>query len=218
MEQKSEKNELEIKLHDYGWSKKDIAKLNDVIETGAKPVSPTLASQMYQLFAEGYPISEIVRMNKGFTESDILYCRYKYQWDDKRNEYALQLTNQVQQKMVKQKLESVEYLTNMLAVIHKEGKDLMLKFLQTGNMEDLPKIGSLRQYKDIVEILAKITGEDSVKKVKFEGKVQQETTIKADQSANAPINEQLQTKLLEILAKEMMAGTNNGQKKVTKDE
>lgn len=188
-----------------GWSKRELESLEQTKEIGAKPISPTLAAQMYNLFLEGYTCSDIAKLNKGFTEGDILYCRQKYNWDQQRDEYAQQLTMQVQQKMMKQKLESVEYLTNMLSVIHKEHKEVMLKFLQTGNIDDLPKIGSLKTYKDILEALAKVTGEDSVKKVKFEGKVQHDGTVKTEASSAIVISPELQTKLLRALAAESEA-------------
>lgn len=186
-----------------GWTKKEMETLKSVQDNGAKPIAPTLAAQMYSLFLQGYPCSEIARLNKGFSEGDILYCRQKYKWDEQRDEYAQQLTRQMQQNLIKQKLESMEYLTNMLSVIHKEHKDIMLKFLQTGNIDDLPKIGSLKTYKDIIETLAKITGEDSVKRVKVDGKIQQDVNV-TNTGGQAPIqiSSELQTKLLQILAKD----------------
>lgn len=198
-----------------GWSKREMELLERTKEMGAKPISPTLAAQMYNLFLEGYTCLDIAKLNKGFTEGDILYCRHKYNWDQQRDEYAQQLTMQVQQKMIKQKLESIEFLTNMLSVIHKENKEVMLKFLQTGNLDDLPKIGSLKTYKDILEALAKVTGEDSVKKVKFEGKVQHDGAITTEAQSAIVIPPELQTKLLQVLASE---SENKTTKKVKNEE
>lgn len=199
MEQNSDSKELIVLP---GWSKREMEILNESVVNGIRPIAPTLASQMYNLFAEGYSCSEIAKQNKGLSEGDVLYCRQKFKWDEQRDEYALHLTNLVQQRMIKQKMESVEYLTNMLSVIHKADKDLMLKFLQTGNIDDLPKIGSLKTYKDIVETLAKITGESNTKKLKIDGKIEQETTIRNEGASPINIAPELQTKLLELLAKE----------------
>ena len=196
-----------------GWTEREMEALKDVGETGAKPIAPTLSAQMYNLFIEGYTCADIAKLNKGFTEGDVLYCRQRYKWDDQRDEYAMHLTRQVQQKMVKQKLETVEYLTNMLSVIHKEHKDIMLKFLQTGNIDDLPKIGSLKTYKDIIETLAKVTGEDSTKKIKFEGRMQQDVNVSNNTSTPIQISPELQTKLLQVLAKDAeLIGAPKGKK------
>jgi len=185
-----------------GWSKREVEVLGVTTSNGIKPISPTISSQMYNLFLEGYTCAIIAKLNKGFSEGDVLYCRQKFKWDDQRDEYALQLTNQVQQKVIKQKLESIEYLTNILSVIHKAERDTTLKFLQTGNTDDLPNIGSLKTYKDVIETLAKITGESNTKKLKLEGMIQQETTIKNESGSGIQITPELHTKLLEILARD----------------
>lgn len=196
------------------WTSKELEVLQDYEQKGVRPLAPSLAGQMFNLFLEGYSCADIAKLNKGLTEGDILFARKKYNWDSERDNYMIQIKNQVTQKVLKQKMESVEFLTNMLSVIHKEHKDVMLRFLQTGNVEDLPKIGSLRTYKEIIETLAKITGEDSVKKLKVDGKIQQETTIKNDGSAsmNIPLTPELQTKLLQALVESSQQDTK-GKKK-----
>lgn len=196
------------------WTSKELEVLQDYEQKGVRPLAPSLAGQMFNLFLEGYSCADIAKLNKGLTEGDILFARKKYNWDSERDSYMIQIKNQVTQKVLKQKMESVEFLTNMLSVIHKEHKDVMLRFLQTGNVEDLPKIGSLRTYKEIIETLAKITGEDSVKKLKVDGKIQQETTIKNDGSAsmNIPLTPELQTKLLQALVESSQQDTK-GKKK-----
>jgi hypothetical protein len=196
------------------WTSKELEVLRDYEQKGVRPLAPSLAGQMFNLFLEGYSCADIAKLNKGLTEGDILFARKKYNWDSERDNYMIQIKNQVAQKVLKQKMESVEFLTNMLSVIHKEHKDVMLRFLQTGNVEDLPKIGSLRTYKEIIETLAKITGEDSVKKLKVDGKIQQETTVKSDGSAsmNIPLTPELQTKLLQALVESSQQDTK-GKKK-----
>lgn len=196
------------------WTSKELQVLQEYEQKGVRPLAPSLAGQMFNLFLEGYSCADIAKLNKGLTEGDILFARKKYNWDTERDNYMIQVKNQVTQKVFKQKMESVEFLTNMLSVIHKEHKDVMLRFLQTGNPEDLPKIGSLRTYKEIIETLAKITGEDSVKKLKVDGKIQQETTIKGDGSANVniPLTPELQTKLLQALVESSQQDTK-GKKK-----
>src|SRR5579871_5000532 len=85
-------------------------------ENGVKAISPTLSAEMFNLFLENYSCAKIAEINKGFSETDVLYCRYKYNWDDQRNDYASMLQQQVLQKLQKVKFESLEFLTNMLAV------------------------------------------------------------------------------------------------------
>jgi hypothetical protein len=102
---------------------------------------------------------------------------------------------------MKAKLEAIEFLTNQMAAIHKSSRDQTLKYLMSGNPDDMPKeLGKLGGYKNLIEVLQKLTGEDNTKRIKFEGKMQQDTTIKTDgPSVSITLTEPIQTKLLEAL-------------------
>jgi hypothetical protein len=141
-------------------------------------------------------------MNKGFTESDILFLAEKFEWHRRRDEYAKNLQEQVGQKLAKQELESIEYLTNLLSVAHKQHKDQMVKYLQTGKKEDLPdnSITSLKAYKDAIELIQKVTGKDKI--TKQEIKSETTTTVKLDESSRKSLTPDMQTKILEQMLKD----------------
>lgn len=176
--------------------------LKDAIENGAKPASVTLVNQLYNLFIEGYSCKEIAALNPGLSEKDIIYYRFRNAWDRQREEYSLKLKGQIHEKMIKQKLESVEFLTNMLAVYHKDQRAKMLRYLQTGKEEDRPEtwITGSTSYKSIVEVLQKITGEDRV--TRQEIKTESKSEVKISGSINTPLTPELQDLLLKRLAKE----------------
>ena len=180
------------------FSDKEWAMLETVAESGAKPVSATLAADMMNLYMENYSCAQIANLNKGFTELDILYCRYKYDWDAKRDQYAHQLQNMVIQKLAKLKLESVEFLTNQLAILHKEEREKVLRYLQTNNPEDKPSIWAtnISSYKSLIEALQKITGEDKVQK----HEVKAEHKIVASAELQGAITKEVQSSLLKQLA------------------
>lgn len=138
----------------------------EVEQRGVRPIASSLSAQMFQLFLEGYSCSEIAKINKGLTEGDIVYCRIKNNWDVERDRYAEDLHKQIREKLLKQKLESLEFLTNMLAVTHKEHRDQTLKYLQTGNPDDKPQtwVNGSSSYKAVLEAIQKLTGEDKVQK------------------------------------------------------
>ena len=103
---------------------------------GIRPISPTLAAQMFELYLEGYSCEQIAKVNAPIREGEILFLRKKYQWDENKDNYCFNLQSQMRDKLMKQKLESLEFLTNMLAVTHKEHKEKSLRYLQTGKEED----------------------------------------------------------------------------------
>lgn len=176
------------------------ALLSVVLEKGAKPISPTLAASMFNLFLENYPCTKIAEINKGFTESDVLYCRYRFNWDDQRNQYADTLQQQMLNKLKKIQFESLEFLTNTLSVLHKSERDKMLTYLQTGKPEDKPEmwIKSIAGYKSIIETIQKLTGEDKVHK--HEIKAEYRVSV-----ASKEVTDQMPKEVQSSLLKQLLA-------------
>jgi len=168
-------------------------------EEGVRPISPTLAAQMFELYLEGYSCEQIAKVNAPFKEGEILFLRKKYQWDENRDQYCFNLQSQMRDKLMKQKLESLEFLTNMLSVTHKEHKEKTLKYLQTGKDEDKPDtwVTGPTAYKGLLEAIQKLTGEDRVitQNIKSESKV----TVDSNQPITV-ISPELQAKVLKRLA------------------
>ena len=152
------------------FTEKEREILAETEDKGAKPVSPGMSAQMLELFMESYSCAEIAKMNKdkGLTEGDILVCRKKYKWDEQKEQYAVDLNRQVREKLIKSKLEAIEFLTNTLAITHKVNNEKIKKYLQTGKEEDLPEDISWAKnpnaYRTLWETIQKITGEDRVQK------------------------------------------------------
>jgi hypothetical protein len=70
-------------------------------------------------------------------------------------------------------MESVMFSADLLASANKMFGDKLKKYIQTGDERELGtlKIDSLKQYRDAVELLLKLTGQD--KKVEITGQVKQ---------------------------------------------
>jgi hypothetical protein len=193
-----------------GWTEQECKLLAEIEANGIRPISATLATQLFNLFKEGYNCADIAKQNKGLSEGDILYCRKKFDWDNKRDKYLFELQVQAQGKLMRQKFESMIHLTDMLSVIHKEQKDQVMKFLQTGDTEDFPKFQSIKFYKDIIETLSKVTGEDRIQKHKIEGHIQQDTTIRNVGEPTSKISNELQAKLLRAMANSVKIDNKDG--------
>lgn len=188
----------EIIVLDSNWSQKELELLAKSDTEGAKPIAPSLAAQMMALFLEGYSCAEIAKQNKGLNEIDILVCRKKYSWDEEKERYSKDLMKQIREKLAKQKLESLEFLTNMMAITHKEHKEKALRYLQTGKEEDKPDswAKSPKAYKEIIEAIQKLTGEDRV----TTQRVTSESTLTVQGTVQTAIPIETQSKLLKKLA------------------
>lgn len=168
----------EHELLERGWTKREVRVLLSGQEKGYAAISDSLSEQFYRMFLEGRTPQEICNENPPFLEKDILYLRYRKDWDAKRQEYLKNLVSSVQQRYAQSKLESAKFLMDLLSVSHKKYGKQMAKYLQTEKEEDFPEMPSLKYYKEIVETLAKITGED--KKVQVEGSIIHQVDTKKD--------------------------------------
>lgn len=181
------------------FSQRELKLLEEVKENGARPISVTLSAEMYHLFLEGYSCAEIAKLNPPLTESDLLYCRMRYKWDDQKDLYALELQRRVKEQFMKTKLESLQFLSNTLAASHKYHNQKLLKYLQSGKDEDKPEnlINGTTSYKAIIETIAKLTGEDRIQKIESKSSV--DVNIKSDETK--AISKELHSQILAELAK-----------------
>lgn len=180
------------------FSAKERKILEETEREGAKPISAQLAAQLFTVFLEGYSCAEIADLNKDklLSEGDILYCRKKFNWDKQKYDYTLNLQKQIGEKLLKIKLESIQFLTNLLSVTHKINNERNLKYLQTGNPEELSEewAKSPTSYKQVWEIIQKITGEDKITKHEIKSE-----SIRIENEANKSINADDQSILLKKL-------------------
>ena len=185
------------------FTKRELEVLEATKAIGAKPVAMSLVESLYTLFCEGYSCLEISKQGKGLSEGDVLALREKFDWDEKRRKYAEDLHTQVHGKLIKNKLETIEYLTNQMSAIHKSSRDKVLKYLMTGKEEDKPEdLGKITSgYKSMVELLQKITGESNTQKVQTKTESTINVNVKTEGSGSQ-ITPELQELLLKKLSKE----------------
>jgi hypothetical protein len=186
-------------IEEQRFSQRELKLLEEVKESGARPISATLAAEMYHLFLEGYSCGEIAKQNLPLTEGDVLYCRSRFKWDDEKDLYAFELQRRVKEKLMKTKLESLEFLSNTLAASHKYHNQKLLKYLQSGKDEDKPEnlISGTTSYKAIIETIAKLTGEDRIQKIESKSSV--DVNIKNDDAK--AISKELHSQILAELVK-----------------
>lgn len=181
----------------------ELALLEEAKQEGTKPVAASLAAQFYELFLEGFTCKEIAKQNPVFTEKDILFCREKYAWDQSKEEYAQILKTRIHEKLAKNKLETVEFITNMMSITHRDYNKQAQKYIQTGKEDDKPDtwIKNSSSYKAVVEILQKVTGEDKITKQKISGDININTTNSPGKTTDISVD--LQSKILEVLAQSL---------------
>lgn len=130
----------------------------------AAPLAISTALKMYELYLLGHSCDEIYRANENrFPLGLIIDARVRFEWDKRREAYLNGLFSEAGNAVKQRQIESAMFLGDVLAAAHKQHGDKFKKFLQTGDVKDLPdefKITSITMYKMAVDALMKVTGLD----------------------------------------------------------
>jgi hypothetical protein len=131
-------------------------------QKGGSRIAPATQAQFYGLFLSGKSCEDIAELNKGFPLGAILKARVEGEWDKRLDEYRSRLFSDVHVRLAQVETESLMFLTDMLSAAHKQQGVRIQKYLQTGDDSELGelKIGSIKQYKEVLELLLKASGQD----------------------------------------------------------
>jgi hypothetical protein len=131
-------------------------------QKGGPRISPTTQAQFYALFIHGKSCDDIAELNKGFPLGAIIKARVEGEWDRRLNEYRDSLFADVHVKLAQVETESIHFLADMLSAVHKQQGQKIQKYIQTGDEGELGdmKITSIKNYKEVLELLIKATGQD----------------------------------------------------------
>ena len=141
---------------------REVAAYEEYMLRGPPPISPLTQAQFLALFLRGKSCEEIQSINPGFPLGAIIKCRLEGDWDRRLDEYREQLFTGIRDKLTQVELESVNFLTDLLSVAHKQQGGKLKKYLQTGEEKELGDItiNSIRAYAQTLELLVKVTGQD----------------------------------------------------------
>ncbi len=133
------------------------------------PLAPQIQAQLFNLYLNGASCEEIQRLNPNLSLGMIVRARVEGLWDDQRQRYLDSLFSAVRERVQQVQMESVMLTADMLAAANKMFGDKLKKYIQTDDPRELGelRIDSLKQYRDAVELLMKLTGQD--KKVEVTG-------------------------------------------------
>jgi hypothetical protein len=153
------------------------------IESSKPPLAPSTSASMFALFLQGHTCEEIAKLNPAFGLGIIVKARVDFDWDKQREEHLQHLLDNIRSVVQTTQLEAVQFVAEGLAVYRKMAGEKFQKYLQSGKIEDLGdfKDMSFKTYKDLLELLLKLTGQEPTKKV--QGEVMHRHTVEATQDA-----------------------------------
>lgn len=134
----------------------------DYIDSGKPGLAAAYSARLYELWLQGSTLEQILELNPGLNKGVVLRARVEGLWDERRETYLADLMSNAQDRVKLVALESVNFMGLLLAVANKQHGEKLRRYLQTGDPKELGAfdIQSIKQYKEVIEMLTKITGQD----------------------------------------------------------
>lgn len=158
------------------------------LATEEDPIALTTQTKFFELFLMGKNCEEIRKLNAGFSLGQIIAARVESEWDRKRDEAVEALFQGAKDRVQKTMLETAMVFCDILTAKNKQYADKIMRYIQTGDEAQLAdlQLGGIKGYKDLIEALQKIAGQEPsrligniVKQYKAETKDEDTTNIPA---------------------------------------
>lgn len=137
------------------------------------PLAQSLQDQLFALYLNGKSLSEIRALNPHLMFGQIVDAAVTGCWHQLRQDYLNEIQTRANVRLRQIASEAVEHLADQMAVAHKLQGDALKKYLQTGNPADLGGFGitSIKQYKDVAELLITMTGQKQKSTLTVKGEI-----------------------------------------------
>jgi hypothetical protein len=146
---------------------------------GGYALAPSAQAQLFALYLNGSSCEEIAELNKSFSLGMIVKAKVDGLWEQRKENHIRGLLETVKDRVTQVQMESAIFATDVLSAANKLYGTKLKKYIQTGDEKDLGELAitSLKQYKDAVELLLKITGQSNTAKVTIDGEVKQTVSV-----------------------------------------
>lgn len=151
-------------------------------ESGKPAIAASTSASMFALFLQGHTCDDIAKLNPGFGLGAIVRARIEDDWDARRIEHTQELLDGIRQTVQRAQLGAMQFVADGLAAFQKLAGEKFQKYLQTGDVKDLGdfKDMNFKTYKELLELLLKLTGQDTSTK-KVQGFVEHRHTLEQTQ-------------------------------------
>jgi hypothetical protein len=166
---------MDLSKIDNDFQDDEIERINTYVSNGCIGLESVVSddnkiSSMFALYMQGRTYTEISKISK--TKKDIvLYLGAKFNWYEKRMEYINDIQNKITKKLVTTRVESLNFISNLIGFMHKYYGDEFNRFMITGDRDIIDNLDlkMLSQYFKSIEILEKLMNPANVKPPKSSG-------------------------------------------------
>jgi hypothetical protein len=155
---------VKLKLNEdeqYGLSSRDKNRAEEYLKKYhlKSVIRPPESLKLYELYMIGYTFSEIHSQYPDYELDRIILTAAICEWPKDRDNMLFTLRDKIQAKVMKSLVDQVEFLTTMVTVANIEHLEQMRRYIINPTPQNEPsiKINSIKDYKDTIDILGKIT-------------------------------------------------------------
>jgi hypothetical protein len=157
MDNNKPNNSLEV-YKAGGLTDTEAALVRDWVEKGRPGISNVKADQLLSIYLLGYSCYEI---NKEFPEYPlpaILWCRARFDWDKRREEYNLAIQEAISKHAANVRSDAIRFMGELISATHMKWRKDILKYLAAPDREKPPAClpNSLGEYGRLVSLLDEI--------------------------------------------------------------
>jgi hypothetical protein len=156
------------------------------VEAGKPPLAVSTVANFFALYLNGHTCEEIAKLNPAFGLGIIVRARIDNDWDSARDAHLEHLMANIRQVAQQKQLGSIRFVADALAAFEKQAGEKFQRYLQTGDASQLGEWQhmSLKQYKELIELILKLTGQESSTTKKVTGDVLHRHVV---EEASSPI-------------------------------
>jgi len=159
---------MDLNKIDNDFSEKEVARVNTFVSNGCIGLDVLVKDEakinsLFSLYMSGKTYIEISKISRVKTDL-VLYMAIKMRWYEKRMEYLNDIQDKMTKKMTETRIESLNFITNLIGFHHKFYGDEIDKYIATGDRDIIANLDlkSLGQYFKSIEILEKIMNPTNV--------------------------------------------------------
>lgn len=146
-------------LKEKGLDEEELKMLTAWIDQGKPGLSRVRAERFGEIYLLGYSCQEIHRMFPEYPLESLLFARAQYDWDTLRERYRKTVQDNTLEKAVIARLESVKFLSELIAATHVKWRKEIMTYLMNPDKEKAPDClpKSVMGYGQVINILQTLT-------------------------------------------------------------
>lgn len=143
------------------------------VEANKPPLAVSTAANFFALFLQGHTCEEIAKLNPAFGLGIIVRARIDNDWDTARDQHLENLMVNIRQVAQQTQLGAIRFVSDGLAVYQRLVGEKFERYLQSGDPSQLGDFKDMgfKQYKELLELLLKLTGQEGSTTKKVTGDV-----------------------------------------------